>query len=167
MISEPHVISQILKDSNFSVHTYNFSEIAGRLGVIFTHQKLLCAYLPVAIEGEKHTNLRRRFDQEISTNTSRALAIFESYLTNAIPNLFEANTSSRFCIVHDLLKPSIRSANLTIAGLENCSVDGLESLPLFFDKSLSLKRRRFVEQLIEDVYSSLPQAMPADEKCWR
>jgi hypothetical protein len=88
-------------------------------------------------------------------------------LTTAIPILFEANTPSRFCVIHDLLKPSIRAANLAIAGIENCSVDALESLPLFFDASLSLKRRRYVEQLIEDVYSSLPNAMPAEEKYFR
>jgi hypothetical protein len=167
MISEPHAIRQILKDSNFTVHTYNFGEIAGRLGITFIHQKLLRAHLPVAIEGEDHTGLRRKFDQAISINTGRALAIFENYLANAIPLLFEANTPSRFCVIHDLLKPSIRSANLAIAGIENCSVDPLESLPLFFDGSLSLKRRRYVEQIIEDVYSSLPTAMPAEEKYFR
>lgn len=123
MISEPHVIRQILKDSDFTVHTYNFGEIAGRLGITFTHQKLLPAHLPVAIEGEDHSSLRRKFDQTISTNTNRALAIFDSYLANAISVLFETNTSSRFCAIHDLLKPSIRSANLAIAGIENCSVD--------------------------------------------
>jgi hypothetical protein len=167
MISEPHAIRQILKDSNFSVHTYNFGEIAARLGITFIHQKLLRAYLPVAIEGEDHASLRRKFDLVISTNTRRALAIFERYLATAIPFLFEANIPSRFCVAHDLLEPSIRSANLAIAGIENCSVEALESLPLFFDGSLSLKRRRYVEQLIDDVYSSLPTAMPAEEKYFR
>ena len=167
MISEPHAISQILKDSNFTVHTYNFGEIAARLGISFIHQKLLRAHLPVAIEGKDHTSLRRKFDQAISTNTGRALATFESYLANAIPILFEANTPSRFCVIDDLLKPSVRSANLAIAGIEDCGVDDLESLPLFFDGSLSLKRRRYVEQLIENVYSSLPTAMSAEEKYFR
>jgi hypothetical protein len=167
MISEPHAIRQMLKDSNFAVHTYNFGEIAARLGITFKHQNLLRAHLPVAIEGEDHTNLRRKFDQAISTNTGRALSMFESYLATAISVLFETKTSSRFCVIRDLLKPSIRCANLAIAGIENCSVDALESLPLFFDRSLSLKRRRYVEQLIEDVYSSLPTAMPAEEKYFR
>jgi hypothetical protein len=167
MISEPHAIRQILKDSNFTVHTYYFGEIAARLGITFLHQKLLRAYLPVAIEGEDHAILRRKFDQVISTNTGRALAIFESYLADAIPILFAPNTPSRFCAIHDLLKPSIRSANLAIAGIEDCTVDALESLPLFFDKSLSLKRRRYVEQLIEDIYNSLPSAMCAEDKYFR
>jgi hypothetical protein len=167
MISEPRAISQILKDRNFTVHNYNFGEIAARLDITFIHQKLLRAHLPVAIEGGDHTSLRRKFDQAISTNTGRALITFESYLANALPILFEANTPSRFCVIHDLLKPSLRSANLAIAGIDNCGVDALESLPLFFDGSLSLKRRRYVEQLIEDVFSGLPTAMPAEEKYFR
>jgi hypothetical protein len=167
MISEPDAIRQILKDSNFSVHTYNFAEIADRVGAKFLHQRILPAYLPVAIDGTDHMKLRRRFEQEISTNASRALALFESYLAEAIPVLFEGSTPSRFCIVHDLLKPSIRSANLAIAGIETCTADDLESLPLFFDKSLSLKKRRYIEQLIDDLYSSLPHAMAADEKYFR
>jgi hypothetical protein len=78
MISEPRAISEILRDSNFTVRTYNFGEIAARLGITFTHQNLLRAHLPVAIEGQDHSNLRRKFDQAISANTGRALSIFES-----------------------------------------------------------------------------------------
>ena len=112
MVSEPHAIGQILKDSNFTVHTYNFGEIAARLGITFIHQKQLRAYLPVAIEGEDHTSLRRKFDQAISTNTRREpwqsssyllLAQFEFYLRQRRPRDFAS-----FMI---LLKPSIRSAN--------------------------------------------------------
>jgi hypothetical protein len=167
MVSDPRVIVQILEDNNFSVHAYNFAEIAERLHIGFPHQKSLRTYLPVAIEGEDHRVLRRRFDQEISRNTSRALAVFEEHLTSIISDLFEAKISSRFCVVQDLLRAPIRSGNMAIAGIERCDVKDLESLPLFFDANLSLKRRQYVEQLFDALFQCLPTTISADEKYFR
>jgi hypothetical protein len=167
MVSEPRAITHILKDKNFSVHPHSFSEIAHRLGITFVHQKMLRDFLPLAVDGEDHTKLRCRFDNEISKNTNRALTTFENHLVNTISVLIPLSAPSRFCVAHDLLKIPIRLANFAMAGVESCNVADLENLPLFFDRNLSLKKRRYVEQLIADTISSLPQVMTADEKYFR
>src|SRR5580704_7298773 len=64
MVSEPRAIVKILRDNNFSVHSYNFSEV-GRLGISLPHHEALRAHLPLALEGEKHSRLRRRFSEGI------------------------------------------------------------------------------------------------------
>jgi hypothetical protein len=167
MASDPRLIVKILEDNNFSVHAYNFAEIAERLHISFPHQKLLRAYLPVAIDGEDHKVLRRRFNEEISRNTSRALAVFDEHFISRISTLLETKTSSRFCVVQDLLKAPIRSGNTAIAGIESCDVKDLENLSLFFDGNLSVKRRQYIEQLIEALVKQLPTTMSTNEKYFR
>lgn len=167
MISKPEAIAKILRDQTFSVHSYKFNEVASRLGVSLPRHKALRACLPLALEGERHTTLRRRFSEEISANTVRALKIFERELVTTIRQHFNAEPPSRFCAVKEIMRPSIRSANFAIAGLEGCSVDDLESLPIFFDKSISLRKRQKIEQLIEDLHTSLPNTMSDNDKYFR
>jgi len=167
MVSDPRLIVQVLEDNNFSVHAYNFAEIAERLHISFPHQKLLRTYLPLGIGGEDHKALRRRFNEEISRNTRRALAAFDEHLTSRISTLLKTETSSRFCVVQDLLKAPIRSGNTTIAGIETCDLEDLENLSLFFDGNLSVKRREYIEQLIEALFKQLPATMSTDDKYFR
>jgi hypothetical protein len=167
MISKPEAIAAILRDPTFSVHSYKFNEIASRLGINLPHHQALRDSLPLALEGEKHTILRRRFSEEISANTARALEIFERELGTTTRQHFNAEPPSRFCVIKEIMRPSIRSANLTIAGLEGCNVDNLESLPIFFDRSISLRKRQQIELLIEDLHTSLPSTMSDDEKYFR
>src|SRR5579863_4769300 len=70
MISNPAAIATILRDSTFSVYSYEFDEVASRLGISLPHHKALRACLPLALEGEKHVASRRRFSEEISANTA-------------------------------------------------------------------------------------------------
>jgi hypothetical protein len=65
------------------------------------------------------------------------------------------------------MEPSIRSANLAIAGLEKCKIADLESLPCFFDETISLRKRQTLEQLIANLYTSLPKTISDDEKYFR
>ena len=167
MISQPGAIAEILRSPNFCVHSYKFSEVASRLGVGLPRHEALRARLPLALEGEKHDRLRRRFSEEIAANSARALEIFESELIAAIRRHFGAGAVSRFCVVKEIIEPSIRSATLAIAGLEGCKIADLESLPRFFDESISLRKRQTIEQLIDDLYTSLPGTMSDDEKYFR
>jgi hypothetical protein len=167
MISQPAAIAEILKSQNFSVHSYKFDEIAARIGIDLPHHKALRCYLPVTLEGESHTALRRRFSAEISANTARAVEIFESELIVAIRRHLDAEPPSRFCAVKEILAPPIRSANLVIARLEGCKVSNLESLPCFFDRSTSLRKRQQIERLIGDIQSGLSDTIGDDEKYFR
>jgi hypothetical protein len=167
MVSKSKAIAEILRNQNFSVHSYKFSEIASRLGVSLPRHRALRNWLPVALEGQKHATLRRRFSEEIAANTTRALEVFESELTAAIHRHFGADSPSRFCAVNEVIAPSIRSANLAITGLEGCNVGDLEGLSSFFDESISLRRRQKTEQLICDIHTSLPNTMTDDEKYFR
>lgn len=167
MIADPRAIDRILKDDRFAVNIPKFGDIAERAGVKLPHQKMLHAYLPVALEGADHAALRPMFDQEISGNTKRALAVFEEGFAASLLAVASPGGPKRFCVVRDLLKPSIRAGNMAIAGIENCDVDDLESVPLFFDKGLSLKKRRHIEVLMDRVLRSLPEAMPISEKYFR
>ncbi len=167
MIAEPQAIDRVLKDSRFAVNIHQFGEIAAKAGVQLTHQKALHAYLPVALDGPDHAALRPMFDQEVSANTKRALAVFEDGFTRALSALTSPDGPKRFCVVRDLLKSPTRAANVAIAGVDNCDVDDLESLPLFFDKGLSLKRRRHLEEIMDRVLRAMPETMPAPEKYFR
>lgn len=167
MVSRPEAIAQILRDHTFSVHSYKFNEVAGRLGISLPRHQSLRDFLPLAVEGEKHAILRRRFSEEISTNTVHAVEMFESKLITAIRTHFDAEPPWRFCAVKEIMRPSIRSANLAVAGLEGCDVDDIESLPRFFDEGLTLKNRQRIEQLIKDIHTSLPNRMSDDEKYFR
>jgi len=167
MISAPDAIAAVLRDHAFSVHSYNFSEVAGRLGISLPRHQALPAYLPLALEGEKHTALRRRFSEQISANTARALEIFEHTLVAGIGQHFNATPPTRFCAVKEIIQPSSRLANLAIAGLEGFSFDDLESVPIFFDKGISLRKRQQIEQLIEQLHVSLPEGFGDDEKYFK
>jgi hypothetical protein len=167
IVSEPTAIGKILRDRHFCVHSYKFSEVASRLGIGFPHHEALRNCLPLALEGEKHTSLRRRFSEEIAANSVRALEIFESELVAMMRLHFSAGKLSRFCVVKEVIRPSIKSANLAIAGLQECKVANLESLPLFFDESISLRGRQTIERLIGELYAKLPKTMSDDEKYFR
>jgi cytochrome P450 len=167
MISKPEVIAKILRDQNFSVHSYKFDEVASRLDVSLPRHQALRAYVALALEGEKHATVRRRFNEEISANTARALEIFERELVATIRQHFSGDAPSRFCAVKEIMRPPIRAANVVLAGLERCDFDDLETLPIFFDGGIPLGRRQQIEQLFEDLYASLPDTMSADDKYFR
>ncbi len=65
------------------------------------------------------------------------------------------------------LRQSTLAAVMRLAGLDMAPVEGLQMIPLLFDDTISLNKRRQINAVVDTLYNAVGDTMPADEKYFR
>jgi hypothetical protein len=172
LVSDPILISKILWNSDFIVHEYRFDLALSRHGVDLPHLTRMRDFLPLAVEGERHTLLRDRMVKEISLNTVAAVDAYEAALAAALNEAIVRSRDGKACLAQDVFLPSLRKASIILAGLAPHlssieAIDRLIDLPLFFDDMISLRKREQLELIGSQVLQAMPVDMGLDEKYLR
>jgi hypothetical protein len=172
MISDLGLISQVLRNPDFVVHEYRFDLALSRHGVHLPHLTRMREFLPLAVEGERHSELRNRMIREISLNTVAAVEAYEAALAAALDETIVRSRDGTACLARDVLLPSLRKASIVLAGLAPwlSSIDEIEhlaDLPLFFDDLISIKKRMQLEAIAAQVLHAMPADMDVDERYLR
>jgi cytochrome P450 len=167
MISNPRLLAEAMREPSLSVPSYDISRVTNRLKINLQHINALRAYFPLAVEGEAHRQLRARFAHEIAANTNQALEAFEKSFQENLNRLLADESGADFCLIKDLLQPTLKIANLTIAGIDDSSIEQIENIPQLFDDTISLRMRLAIDATIEKIISKLPENMSVDEKYFR
>lgn len=172
MISDSELILQVLWNSDFVVHEYRFDLALSRHGVDLPHLTRMRDFLPLAVEGERHTFLRDRMVKEISLNTVAAVDAYDAALAAALNETIVRSRNGKACLAQDVFLPSLRRASIILAGLAPYlnsidAIDRLIDLPLFFDDMISLRKREQLEMIASQVLQAMPADMDLDEKYLR
>ncbi len=167
MVADVKILRQILNDDSYTVPDYDASAIIERLDIDLSHMTTLTRHMPLAVEGERHRKLRVKFAKEISKNTQSAILAFETVYTEHLDALQSLADGARFCLIDDLLQPSLRASLMHLAGIGECPVDRIELIPQLFDDTVSLRKRVQINSVIGAVVEALPGSMSTDEKYFR
>ena len=172
MITDPQLISQVLRDSNFVVHEYRFDLALSRHGVDLPTLARMRDSIPLAVEGEQHALLRSRMVKEVSLNTAASIEAYELGLAAAVKESIVESTGGKACLVRDVFQPNLCKASIVLAGLASCltsidEIDHLVDLPLFFDDMISIKKRAQLEEIAARVLHAMPADWDLDDKFLR
>lgn len=167
LISDPTLLREVMTNPNFVVHGYDVTPIMERLNIDLRHMSALRQHLPLAFEGEKHAALRRRMATEIAANTASALDVFDRKFAERLESLSTQAPGTRFCLVRDLFQPTLKWANLRLAGLEDDIDAEIEAVPQLFDDTISLKMRMKINAIIGQIFERLPGDMDDDARYLR
>ncbi len=165
MVSDPALIEQVLRSSAFVGHDFGVSAVMSRFGIDLRHLEELSRHFPLAHEGERHRALRKKFSAEIALNTASALAAFEQEINVGLERLSRAH--GQLCAMRDLLAPASLAAVLRLAGLDMAPVADLQTIPLLFDDTISLGKRRRINAAVDGIFHAIGEAIPDDEKYFR
>src|SRR5690606_28849518 len=72
MCVDPDLISQILNDKDFIVHHYGVAHIEKRFNIDLSHISNMVNHFPLASEGEKHKENRKKFAVALAQNSDLA-----------------------------------------------------------------------------------------------
>ena len=173
MISDPELMSQILRNPDFVVHEYRFDLALSRHGVDLPHLARMRDFLPLAVEGEQHAILRDRMIRDISLNTAAAIGSYETALAAALNETIVNSRDGRACLAQRCLSalPSEgQHRHRRLGAICQIAIDEIErlvDLPLFFDDMISIKKRAQLEEIAAQVLQAMPADFDMDEKYLR
>jgi hypothetical protein len=154
-------------DDAFSVPSYDVTPMIEKLGVDLRSLNELRKYFPLAVEGERHKQLRERFARHVAARSRPALDVLSAELGGRLAELADLPDEEPFCLQERLLKPTLRKTVLTLADIDPDADFAVEELPLLFDSYLSANRRLKVNAIIRDALATLPFDLAEEEKYFR
>lgn len=167
VVTSPDLIRQAMYDDAFSVPTYDVTAVIEKLGVDLRSLNELRKYFPLAVEGERHKQLREKFARHVAARSRPALDVFSAEFGGRLAELADLPDEEPFCLQERLLKPTLRKTVLTLADINPDADFAVEELPLLFDSYLSASRRVKVNAIIRDALATLPSDLAEEEKYFR
>jgi cytochrome P450 len=167
VVTSPDLIRQAMYDDAFSVPSYDVTPMIEKLGVDLRSLNELRKYFPLAVEGERHKQLRERFARHVAARSRPALDVLSAELGGRLAELADLPDEEPFCLQERLLKPTLRKTVLTLADIDPDADFAVEELPLLFDSYLSANRRLKVNAIIRDALATLPFDLAEEEKYFR
>lgn len=165
MCSNPTIAKSILSNTNFTVHDYKIDSLLNKFDCELHHIARIAEFLPIAHDGERHTQLRKLFAVEMFKQSDKVLSIFSNDLENNM-KLFYSH--DQLDLVTDILRAPLRNALLRLCNIEglNPSLD-FDSISQLLDETLSLNKRVQINRIINEIISIFPDSMGDDEKYLR
>ena len=167
VVTSPDLIRQAMYDDAFSVPTYDVTAIIEKLGVDLRSLNELRKYFPLAVEGERHKQLRERFARHVAARSRTALDVLSAEFGGRLAELAMLPDGESFCLQERLLKPTLRKTVLALADIDPQANFAVEELPLVFDSYLSANRRVKVNAIIGDALALQPADLAEDDRYFR
>lgn len=167
VVTSPDLIRQAMHDDAFSVPAYDVTPMIEKFGIDLGALNELRRYFPLAVEGERHRQLREQFARHVATQTRPALDVFTAEFGARLAELAALPDGESFCLHGRLLKPTLRKTVLALAAIDPGADFAVEELPLLFDSYLSASRRVKVNAVIRDALATLPSDLADEERYFR
>lgn len=163
MVTCPDLIREVMTSDAFAVHNYDISTLSLRLNLDLAFLSALRDWLPLAHEGERHRLLRSNFARVITSRTGPALLALRQALESR-RGLFDQPPGTEVCLFASLFRPSLREA---IAALSDVSLPmeiAVELIPQLFDDTISLSRRRRINEVLEEISRRIPRSLSEEDR---
>lgn len=151
MIVDPSLIETVMRSRDFSVSSYQVGDLGKRFGVSFENLDKIADRLPLAYEGERHKILRATFAKLISAQTPASIDAFRSAFQS---NLDRCIAKAEFCLIEDLMRPSLRAALIALSRIELAADLAIEEIPQMFDDAISVRRRKAINDTIGQIFTA-------------
>lgn len=163
MVTAPDLIREVMTNDAFAVPRYDISQLTARLNIDLAFLSRLPDWIALAHEGERHRHLRAISARAITARTDEALGVLRQALEDR-RSIFDGPSGSEVCLFTSLFRPALRQ---TIASLSDVPLPQdlpVEVIPQLFDDTISLSRRRRINEILEAVSNCLPASLPDDER---
>lgn len=167
VVTSPDLIRQAMYDDAFSVPSYDVTPMIEKLGIDLACLNELRRHFPLAVEGERHKQLREKFARHVAAQTRPALEALSAEFGRRLADLATLPDGESFCLQERLLKPTLRKTVLALADIDPASDFAVEELPLLFDSYLSANRRVKVNAIIRDAIAMQAPDIPEEERYFR
>lgn len=167
MITSPALIREVMHEPAFSVPNYDISPILDRLKIELSGLREITKWFPLATEGERHRFLREKFARQIAKNTKASLEKYSRSLASAIQTLERESDKKPFCLLQQFLKPLLRNAVANLAEVNLPEGTDAELIPQLFDDTISMSRRRRINDIVLMIVQSCPADIDDNEKYFR
>jgi cytochrome P450 len=146
-VFDSDLIIGIMKSPNFAAVNYaeEYAKLESRTHTSWSALIDVLRIVPLANEGERHTQLRRAFAQLISAQSPSAKIAVRQFMAVAVPPVFQATKTAE--LMQDLLRPISDKVFAELLGaMPPPPADSAEmSASQIFDRHLSLNRRKLVQ----------------------
>lgn len=165
MCTNAAYIEKILSDKNFQVHSYSMKALEDRLGISLPHIAGITEHFALAKEGAEHKALRKQNALNLAQNFEKTLVKFKESLLTNIATILPIQHNVNW--VKSVIDPSLRSALITLSGLEDLDEKNIISITQIFDQSLSIKSRVKIDAQIATLLNSFKADLTMDEKYFK
>ncbi len=161
--ADPTTILAVQRSPTFHVldHAGGMERIKSRLNVDLADIGRVFENTPVNVEGEEHRERRRRMARALTARTEEALGLFEAQARELCARHLGRDGESD--LVTDVFEPLVIELALALTDIALAHHPDFMSPTQIFDKSLSLNRRKLVDQEIGALRQQAHDRMPDDK----
>jgi len=162
MCSNPEVITEILNDARFAVHSYQIKALEEKLNTKFSYISKIIDYFPLGFEGETHKEMRKSSAQKLAERMGSTLEVFRAEIRSRISSF--APSTETIELYSALIEPSVKRTLLHMADLECINEYPILSISQLFDQAISVKKRLEINTQIAKLIEAMPDEMDEDDK---
>lgn len=162
MCSNPFIITEILNDARFAVHSYQIRALEEKLNTKLSYISKIIDYFPLGFEGETHKEMRKSSAQKLAERMGSTLEVFRAEIRSRISRF--AQSSETLELYSALIEPSVKRTLLYMADLECINEYPILSISQLFDQAISVKKRREINTQIAKLIEAMPDEMDEDDK---
>ncbi|MDQ6869126.1 MAG: cytochrome P450 [Pseudomonadota bacterium] len=162
MTCDPSTIIFILKSTDFEVINYKKETVrlAHGLGVDLFATANILGSIPLTQEGDSHAALRKQMAVELNQKSSVGLRELDSFAQAKISKKFDKN--EKFDIASEIFAPFVAMLISELSRTRAAHLNGDVSISQVFDKSLSVNRRKLLNNVIGQIYTNAVQDSAVD-----
>jgi hypothetical protein len=164
IVTSDVLIRDIMSSDAFAVPSYDVSAIALKLEIDLSAITTVRNYLPLAVEGSRHSYLREMFARHIVKNTRPAIEVLSDELANRLGRLEGLAAGEKFCLYDRVLRPTLRHTVAALAGMNIPPELDIELIPQMFDDTLSMSRRRTINAVLAELLHLRPETLTEPER---
>jgi hypothetical protein len=165
MCTNPTLITQILNDSKFGVHSYQITALAQKLNTDFSYIAKLVECFPLGFEGETHKEMRKISAQKLAERMTGTLDTFRTEIRSRI-KIYTQN-SNAVELYGTLIEPSVKRSLLYMADLESLYEYSIISISQLFDQAISINKRLKIDAQIATLIKAIADNLDEEEKYFR
>ena len=167
MTCDPSTIIFILKSNDFEVINYKKETVrlAHGLGVDLFATANILGSIPLTQEGDSHAALRKQMAVELNQKSAVGLRELDCFAQAKISEKFDK--SEKFDIASEIFAPFVAILISELSRTCAAHLNGDVSISQVFDKSLSVNRRKLLNNVIGQIYTSAVQDFAVDKASMR
>jgi cytochrome P450 len=157
-VYDPGLIISVLKSPDFAVVDYAeaYAQLERRTGQDWADLIHALHNIPLANEGERHSELRRDFAKIIRARSDATKLVVEDLVSEIVPAVFRDGRSTE--LVQELLRPILDALFSELIGVPAPKTNsGGPSASQIFDRFLGLNRRKAVQSEVSRLSKELTE----------
>lgn len=155
-VYDVNLVVEVLKSSHFVAVDFagEYEKIEQRTGIDYTHVRRALHHIPLANEGERHSQLRRDFAHVIRRRSAFAKEQVEQFVSETLPKVLQSGRTIE--LIRDVVRPTTDSLFAGLVGMRPPASDG-PSPSQIFDRFLGLNRRKIVQNEVARLADSFSE----------